>query len=142
MVNNNKCKTNCRPTNVPNMPFIYTSSDKAVIFSNTLPHRSVKVYNNSDNVLSKFFITFFIVNPLYPIEDTSNLLTPLSLYQYLTIIRYAIGSYISNNDIVNIILNYMVSKDDLWLNRAESLAFKSKAVEEMDQKMSSEGSWF
>ena len=43
----------------------------AIVFSNTLPHKFLKLTNNTDSPLERLFLNFFIVDPTKEIESTT-----------------------------------------------------------------------
>ena len=50
---------------------IEVEEDTAIVFSNTLPHKFLKLENNTNEPLERLFVNFFIVDPSKPIESTT-----------------------------------------------------------------------
>ena len=50
---------------------IHVKEDTAIVFSNTLPHKFLKLENNTNEPLERLFVNFFIVDPSKPIESTT-----------------------------------------------------------------------
>ena len=53
--------------NVNNDYEIDVEDGSAVVFSNTLPHRFKELVNTTDNVITRTFINFFIIDPTKPL---------------------------------------------------------------------------
>ena len=50
---------------------IEVKENTAIVFSNTLPHKFLKLANNTTAPLERLFVNFFIVDPSKPIESTT-----------------------------------------------------------------------
>jgi hypothetical protein len=51
--------------------YVFIKEGSAIVFANILPHRFLKLTNNTDQPLERLFINYFIVNPDKRLESTA-----------------------------------------------------------------------
>lgn len=124
--------------NIPTDVEVAVSTDAAVVFSNTIPHRFRQIRNLTEqNNRRRTFLNFFIVEPSKPIDlNIYSTCTLTTLDIILSILAEASDDRLMIGPVIDKIIEYLGRST--WKNLEEAKEFRSKVRNAM---MKDESGW-
>ena len=107
---------------------------RAVVFSNWIPHRFLKISNPTTTVQRRTFLNFFIVDPSMPITSTKHVLTAEFLADILIKASIRQGFQLPS-DVIRRILSHL----NIWTSLKEAQDFRDKSRAAMQAQRSGWG---